>query len=153
MICLNKAVLDFMASKLTPASSVLEFGAGGSTRWFAERCAQLLSVETSAEWAHMARESCRDIVCNLRVQNNANGAHAVDLVLVDSVWKNRDADARIGWSLLKSGGWLVFDDAQRERHGITVAWLSSMSEPIALRWSDGDIETAKDRLALAWRKE
>lgn len=153
MICLNRAVLDFMAGVIRPSSAVVEFGAGGSTRWFAVRCARLVSVETSPEWARMARESCAGVRCRVEVRREAGELPVADLVLVDSVWRNRERDARAGFAALKRGGWLVLDDAQRERHAETVAWLTeACGAPVSLGWSKGDAETARERLALAWMK-
>ena len=51
-ICLNKSVLDFMASKMEGDSFVIEYGSGWSTRWFAERCGKLISIETDPKWWH-----------------------------------------------------------------------------------------------------
>lgn len=153
MICLNRSVLDFMAARLTPASFVIEFGAGGSTRWFADRCGRLVSVETSRTWTERVRKECAWSACDWDVRARLGEVSDADLVLVDSVWRNRDADARAGWAALKRGGWLLFDDAQRERHAVTIAWLTACAgEPVALSWAEGDIETATERLTLAWAK-
>lgn len=159
IICLNRSVLDFMAERIGPEAFVLEFGAGGSSRWFADRCGRLLSVETSPVWAQRVSEDLAGANCDWRValvtdpRAALTGVSGVDLALVDGVETGRDTCARLAWPLLKSGGWLVFDDAQRERHAGAVAWLSTHGEPVALRWAPGDVESATERLALAWRKQ
>lgn len=81
-----------------------------------------------------------------------DGITGVDVALIDGVWTGRDACARLAWPLLRLGGWLVFDDAQRNRHAGTVAWLNTHGEARALRWAPGDVDSARQRVALAWQK-
>lgn len=156
VICLNKSVLDFMDEVISPESFVLEFGAGGSTPWFAKRCGKLITVEASSVWAQKAREYLEGSECDWETVMESDlplqGVSDVDLALIDGVWTGRDMCARMAWPLLRSGGWLVFDDAQRERHADTVAWLNTHGEPKILRWSPGDVESARPRIAMAWCK-
>lgn len=159
-ICLNRSVLDFMEARIDRASFVLEFGAGGSTQWFADRCGQLLSVETSPKWALSVRAELIGVTgCNWLVSLTATPdqivpmANGPDLVLVDCDERYREGCSRTGWTALKSGGWLVFDDAQRPRHADALAWLISQGgTPVWLVWQPGDIESARERVALAWQK-
>lgn len=152
MICLNRSVLDFMDSVLTPESFVLEFGAGGSTEWFLHRCEWLTTIETKKEWA----DKCvHDGMCLAEDPGAISLSHLwekMDLVLIDGEAKFRNTFSRKAWATLKRGGWLVFDDAQRPQHANAVAWLSTFAEPVRLEWSTGDVESAKERLALAWQK-
>lgn len=158
VICLNRSVLDFMDERLTKKSTVLEFGAGGSTRWFADRCGRLICIETSPLWAQKVRDDLVGSDCDRCVilTNDPRGALAgvasVDIALIDGVEHSREACARLAWPLLKSGGWLVFDDAQRSRHAAAIAWLNTHGTPHELRWAPGDVESATERLALAWCK-
>jgi predicted O-methyltransferase YrrM len=155
VICLNRSVLDFMDSVITPESFVLEFGAGYSTPWFAERC-NVASVETDFEWYEKAASmapnanlfhSIESPVFALDLINNS-----FDLALIDGEAKYRNEFTRAAWPKVKKGGWLVFDDAQRPQHASAVAWLNTFTDPVELRWSEGDVESAKDRLALAWQR-
>lgn len=161
-ICLNQSVLDFMASKINSDSFVLEFGSGYSSRWFADRCGRLLSIETDAKWANIVREDLVGSDCSYELFASATTPGVVqklrrisnaDLVLVDSKEDYRQLFSTLGWSVLKRGHWLVFDDAQRERHQKAVRWLSALAGPgIPLEWKPGDIASAVDRLALAFQK-
>ena len=164
-ICLNKSVLDFMADKLTPESLVLEFGGGWSSRWFAHRCGELIVIETSSKWARLihqhvgvTRGRCRIVVPQIGVNYAAdlskrlNGVQA-ELVLIDCVENLRLAATMFAWPLLKPGGWLLFDDAQRPKHKNSLFWLAHfVSDSTRLEWQPGDIESAMGRLTLAWRK-
>ena len=164
-ICLNRSVLDFMESKLTPESLVLEFGGGWSSRWFAHRCGELIVIETSSKWARLihadlgvTRGRCRIVVPRVGMNyaidlNQRLSGVKADLVLIDCVENLRLAATMFAWPLLKPGGWLLFDDAQRPQHKGSIEWLNKMaSTPRQLVWQPGDIETATDRLTLAWVK-
>ena len=156
-ICLNQSVLDFMESLLFADSFVLELGAGWSSRWFADRCGYLLSVETSPQWADMVRADLEGSSCSWDVVDAAatitHAAQAADLVLVDSVATMRERYVKTVWPLLKRGCWLVFDDAQRPIHADAIEYLNGFSKPIILGWdADHDIPAAKERVAMAWQK-
>ena len=155
-ICLNQSVLDFMDAHLTPESRALEFGAGYSTPWLAQRCGQLVSYETSPMWYRTAKDECEGMGVDLRLfvdPKDAAGTGPYDLALVDCREDLRLAAAKVAWGEVAPGGWLVFDDAQRPKHRAAVMWLSSRAEPVALGWNESaDIPEARKRLALAWRK-
>jgi predicted O-methyltransferase YrrM len=157
-ICLNRAVLAFMAAQITPQSFVLEFGAGWSSRWFAERCGRLVSIETSPEWAEIARQDLVGSICDWTVRlvkkpdDALAGVSDVDLALIDGIEEERELCARLAWPLLRSGGWLVLDDAQRAANVATIKWLNGQAKPRRLTWNEGDVETAKARIALAWQR-
>jgi predicted O-methyltransferase YrrM len=62
------AAIDFLARTLTPAMRVFEFGAGGSSIFFAERVAQGFSVEHDPAWGEQVRATlARDGVRNWSV--------------------------------------------------------------------------------------
>lgn len=155
-ICLNRSVLDFMEAQIDRTSFVLEFGAGGSSRWFADRCGRLLSIEDSPAWAESVCEALSGSTCDWRMHLTYDPREAladvadVDLALVDG--GDRNAYARLAWPLLRAGGWMVLDDAQRDQYAATVAWLNTHGEARRLEWTPGDVVSAKERLALAWRK-
>jgi len=161
-ICLNRSVLDFMGHKLSPTAFVLEFGAGYSSRWFADRCGRLLTVETHRQWADTVRRELAGSECDWHVyfcETIANVSmllspfHDIDLVLVDSREDLRKLFTTLGWSVLKPGGWLVFDDAQRVQHQDAVLWLDKIAGTgRRLVWAPGDVESAVNRVALAWQR-
>ena len=161
-ICLNKSVLDFMESKLTRESFVLEFGGGWSSKWFADRCGNLIVIETSHEWANVIANELEGrghifvprvgLQYVTDVSKKLKGVTA-DLILIDGIERMRLASTIVAWPLLKPGGWLVFDDAQRSRHLASVQTMrETAGKPEELRWQEGDVESATGRLALAWQK-
>ncbi len=165
-ICLNKSVLDFMESVLTPKSRVLEFGGGWSSRWFADRCKDLMVIETSSKWAQIIKKELTGtrgqimvprigLLYVVDVATRLKGLYEVDLVLIDCVEGLRHAATKLAWYRIKQGGWIVFDDAQRTVHRPAITWLSGRveaGEPMHLLWQPGDVETATERVALAWQK-
>jgi predicted O-methyltransferase YrrM len=155
-ICLNGSVLDFMESKLTDESWVLELGGGYSSRWFADRCRNLTVMETDPKWRRIITQSLTGCKAHCSVRDSLNwvqGFGGVDLVLVDCVENLRFKATQIGWNCLGEGGWLVFDDAQRPRHRESVLWMGRQAGVATrLEWRPGDLENAQERLALAWQK-
>lgn len=167
-ICLNQSVLDFAESKLSAEKSImLELGSGYSTAWFAKKCFELITFETEYKWV---KEIKKDL--NAKQITNVQMVEAfptttrfgsaiinmvmdpVDLILVDCREDLRFAGLISSWQVLKDGCWLLFDDAQRPRHKESLDWLNeqSPSPPVPLTWAEGDIETAKSRLCLAYKK-
>lgn len=53
---LNLEATEWLEQTLQPTMRVFEWGAGGSTLFFAERCGQVVSVETDAAWHAVVRE-------------------------------------------------------------------------------------------------
>lgn len=166
-ICLNQSVLDFMESCIDDKSTVLEIGGGWSSRWFGERCGHLQVVETSLRWAEVVTESLIgisarwDVLCAKGRPPVASLMYlrrslSPDLILVDCEEKHRTSCMEVSKDMLKPGGWLVFDDAQRSKHRVAIQSMEEdtrFGPATRLEWAEGDIETAKERLALAWRKE
>lgn len=160
LICLNRSVLAFIESIITPDATVLEFGAGWSSRWFADRCARLVSIETAPDWAERVRLDLAGATCQWEVRLvddvwlGIKDLPAVDLILVDGPERLRKFSSMIAWPLLRPGGWLILDDAQREIQAGAVKWLIEFSGHAGrpLRWQRGDTDSARERLALAFQK-
>jgi len=51
---------DRIASSLRASSRVFEYGSGGSTLWFADRCFRVVSVEHNAAWCERIQRLLRD---------------------------------------------------------------------------------------------
>lgn len=111
----------FLEGRVTPR--VFEWGAGGSTLFFAARAAQVISVEHDSAWYKKAFEGLNE----REVQNvtlfyliemldyvfqiqRAN--YKFDLVVVDGVQRN--ACALMALDMVNTGGWLVLDNTERE---------------------------------------
>jgi predicted O-methyltransferase YrrM len=108
-----------------PHARILECGVGGSTIWFAQRTKQLISLEHSLIWFNKvqhelaSRFDCHSVTMILRkkpydiVLDNFSD-NFFDLVLIDG--NNRMACVRKSERILKPGGILMLDDAQRQQY-------------------------------------
>lgn len=47
---LSYPAIDFIAERLNPTQTLFEYGCGGSTVWFAQRCKEIYSVEHHTQW-------------------------------------------------------------------------------------------------------
>lgn len=111
-----------LAAHLNPASSVLEFGSGMSTRWLAQRAGAVLSFENAPSWHERVRAQLRDSP-NVRYVLAPTPADYLavpegelfDLVLVDGRW--RDQCVEIGLRHLKPGGVLYLDNSDKGADG------------------------------------
>lgn len=114
--------VEWLAGVARPGMRVLEFGSGGSTIWFAERGCEVVSIEHDADWwgAVAARVQGREVTCALAKRPYASvalellGPCSVDLVLIDG--RDRVACAAVVPRVLRPGGWLLLDNAERERY-------------------------------------
>lgn len=105
-----------------PDARVLEFGSGASTVWFAKRTKNLTSVEHSPEWhSKMTNILATTVECspvNLMLLERPYFTicdtffdNHFDLILVDG--RNRSGCMRDSMRILKPGGVLMLDNAER----------------------------------------
>lgn len=130
---------------VAPTMRVFEFGAGGSTVFFARRAAQVVSVEHDVEWQQLVREELTDqanveyilAAPEPRSPGDAPDAlsrnypdhhftaytHSIDrfddasfdIVLVDG--RARVASAQHSYAKVRPGGRLVLDNSERPDYG------------------------------------
>jgi len=125
---------------------VFEYGAGGSTKWFAERVSELVSVEHDPAWYEKVSEALRfftNTTILLRVPSlEVSGSASVrsftfeehreldfkdyvdsihnfpdnyfDLIFIDG--RAREACLKAAIPKIKSGGFVVLDNSERERY-------------------------------------
>lgn len=119
---LSPRAIAYLESILHPDFEVIEHGAGGSTLWFAERCKCVMAFEDKPEWERVveANVSPRKAV----VVSGFYTGFPVDLLLIDG----EPVEDRAKWidaahRIVKPGGWVVLDNANRpeyskEREGL-----------------------------------
>lgn len=123
-----------ISQRLSPASRVLEIGAGMSTLWLAARCGSLLSIEADREWHDrlaeiLARRGLRHVNLQYRWQAadmcdfSAVADGSLDLCLVDGGPRLECARAAI--PKLKTDGWLYIDNT--DLYPETKSFLRSLS--------------------------
>ena len=115
--------VDFIKKEIDDGNvkSVLEFGSGASTIWFADRVDIIVSVEHSKQWYDSILEILKD---KTNVDYRLRGDHyqsvckeklpveLFDLIVVDG--RDRVACGIDSGKLLKPGGFLVLDNSEKE---------------------------------------
>ena len=129
------ALVDELTGAVGSGTRVFEYGGGGSTLWFLDRGAQVITVEHDDAWAaellgHTG--SSRDFAL---VRHPAGEQYVgaidrypdgyFDVVVVDG--RDRVRCARAAMAKVRPGGLLILDDVDRPRYGsvfATVPWPS-----------------------------
>jgi predicted O-methyltransferase YrrM len=120
-------VVEFLERRIDRSSFVFEFGAGGSTIWFAEHAGEVVSIEDNEAWCDVVRrELAASTLNNAQVvlrdtmeqvaefgEAEGLGIAEADVILVDSSARVRILDLTLAKRTIKPGGYLVLDDSQR----------------------------------------
>ncbi|NEO52709.1 MAG: hypothetical protein F6K54_06225 [Okeania sp. SIO3B5] len=135
--------------KQKPDANVLEFGSGGSTIWMSKLTKKLISIEHDTKWYKKVKDNLQqDATCNpVDLRLLSKPYHTVcdkfpqeffDLIIVDGRDRMKCLEASI--KVLKKGGILMVDDAQREKYkpayDLLKDWLitKTMSKPRDTYW-------------------
>jgi len=134
---LTPGAVDRMEQALCRISFVFEWGAGGSTLWFAERAAYVISIEHHRGWyERVAGRLDEEGIENVDLRFIPHRPHEpytsaildfapehFSLVLVDG----RERVRCIGEAMpkVKPGGLLVLDNSRRPRYTMGIEWLAS----------------------------
>ena len=125
----NKFLKDFLSKNID--ARVLEFGSGASTVWLSKRTGNLVSIEHDRDWYDNVKnsieqhESCSSVDLKIlptpyySVCNEFPDEH-FDVIIVDGRDRIKCLESSI--RILKKGGFLILDDAQRARYE-KAAWL------------------------------
>jgi len=126
---LTREAIEILEERLKPTDVGLEWGAGRSTVWFAQRVAHLTSIEHNDSWYNRVKnvlsDECIQNVELLFAPLEAKGQEqseyirvaagqpkaSLDFILVDG--RLRDKCTEVALQLLKPGGMLIIDDAAR----------------------------------------
>ncbi|NES76927.1 MULTISPECIES: class I SAM-dependent methyltransferase [unclassified Okeania] len=124
---LTKEAIKFLENflKQKPDAKVLEFGSGGSTIWLSKLTKNLTSIEHDGMWFNQVKDriqkqkNCHPVEMKLLARPYHTicekfPAESLDLIIVDGRDRVKCFEASI--KLLKPGGILMLDDAQRERY-------------------------------------
>lgn len=131
---------------LNKDSKVLEFGIGRSTLWLSDRVGNLVSVDDNEEWVESVKkevdgvdlrliERPYDVVCS-----EFRDAF-FDAVVIDG--RDRVQCARSSKRLIRAGGALVLDNADRSYYGAVKSEILSDWTYIHTRGNDGSEEHVK----------
>ena len=123
-------VIDELEGVVGPGTRVFEYGGGGSTLWFLDRGAVVVTVEHQSKWAAVLEGSIASDNWTMLVRSLAEGyahyANAIlaypddwfDVVVVDGRARPRCVARSL--SKVKPGGRLLVDDVNRQRYADAV---------------------------------
>jgi hypothetical protein len=119
--------IRFLGDRVKQEWSVLEFGTGMGTLWWASRVREVVAVEHDATWAAKVSAQCNAHV--LLADGSSSDAYVrpalengpYDVVIVDGL--HRNACLASAPELLTATGVIVLDDAQRQEYQPAVAAL------------------------------
>lgn len=118
---LTFGAIIFLENIINEDFNVLEFGSGGSTLFWAEKCKRVKSFETNHEWYNDVKKKVNgfknvDLVLATEseilkaIENTPNNCY--DLILIDSYPKDIERLALTNASApkVKPNGWIVIDN-------------------------------------------
>ncbi len=111
--------IHFLEGRLAADMTVFEYGAGNSTRWYAQRVLSVISVENDQGWVQLLEKQGLPANANLLYRELGNGyAEAIkeyttgfDMVVVDG--RSRNACLRNSLDKLTERGIILFDNTDR----------------------------------------
>lgn len=111
---LHPTAVEYLGELLRPNWRVLEHGAGGSTLWFADRAAKVVSIEHTLQWREEVRRVAPANVTLLESLPEAGQIY--NLFLIDGEREMRGRCINAAPLLVKPGGWVVLDNANRPEY-------------------------------------
>ncbi len=118
---MNYPIIYLLKERLDKKHSMFEYGSGFSTQFFAERVADITSVEYNADWFEKVKTMVPNNAALLFQTQDINGDYCrtiiktkkkYDIILVDG--RDRVNCVKIALDCLKDKGVLILDDSQRE---------------------------------------
>jgi predicted O-methyltransferase YrrM len=133
---LGRNVIDRLSQIITKEFNVIEHGAGGSTLWFADKARFVLSVENKPEWYDEILSRVPPHVTlilnkSTQVPDEWMEFPSFDLLLIDG----EPVEERSLWiiesrMIIKSGGYVVLDNANRPEYKTEREYLHSISQSV-----------------------
>ena len=154
--------IPFLREVVQPGCRVLEFGGGGSTLFFRDLGAEVVTVESNPKWAKPLQKEGADVRVFNPVTQATGLPRQVDLLFVD----NRDAAGprpkvvQKFHKLVKPGGLFVLDNANRPKYAsiyyLLRHWPMTLfrqaGKPISHGQPGGRPDLLKTWETAAWRR-
>lgn len=118
--------LDRLERLIKPDWEIVEFGSGMSTAWYAARARSVHSIEGNPEWyARLAFRTPSNVRYELRDIDNFTDLSdhtdaSLDLAVIDCP-AGRDACVEAALPKMKSHGWVLLDNSDKDRPDIRAA--------------------------------
>lgn len=122
---LHPAAVLYLESLITPGMTVIEHGCGGSTIWFSERVKHVTAVDDDSDWiVGLAQETKERENIRLYPLDGVPTLDPADLLLIDGRNEKRPEWMFAADKLVKPGGVVVVDNAERPHYQEGLHYLS-----------------------------
>lgn len=120
---LTYPAIAFIALRTKPEMSVLEYGCGSSTFWWARRVSKVVSCEHDETWYRQVSQKTPSNVDLKHIPLEYGGAYchevkkysgAFDIIIIDG--RDRINCAKNALSALKPGGVIIWDNSDRDEY-------------------------------------
>jgi len=166
---LVKEAIIFIEKIINKNSIILEFGAGASTIWFAERVKKVYSFETNELWEKVLREEFKkgklfNVVLHLglaeyfkkelcgRSFESMLCGDSIDLALIDHRSYSRHKVFERTIKIIKTSGYLVFDNSNRKRYNQSIEFMDSLDWEKHEFWGNGYSPYGRYWKTTIWKK-
>ena len=127
------SAIEFIEDKIKEDFIVFEYGSGQSTLWWAEKVANLTAIESNKTWFNYLQNNLSqysNISLNL-VEDKEDYINAIssfpdqyfDVIIIDG--DDRNHCVKKAHSKLKEGGFIIYDDTDREEYNEILLFLES----------------------------
>ncbi|MGB3512174.1 MAG: tetratricopeptide repeat protein [Microcoleaceae cyanobacterium] len=121
--------IEFIEDKLKSNFRVFEYGSGQSSFWYADRVAQVISVEHNPDYFIEIQTSMPENVMVSLVEDwekyaaeiNKYGDGYFDVIVIDGI--NRVGCAEVCYRKLTANGLIIFDNSDREENDVALEFL------------------------------
>lgn len=138
--------LDYLNSIVAPTWTVFEWGAGGSTVYFARHCAAVISIEHAQKWTERVRKMVASMgnvsiqyvpIGNSHANPDAILSHpdgTFNMVFVDGEARVRDRCLENSWSKVVDGGYIMLDNSNWWKGSLPEGWERVDFIETGLKW-------------------
>ena len=121
-------IIDFISDRLSKDLEILEFGAGNSTLFFAQRVKTVVSIEHNEKWykkiSQLSPQNVK-IILESNLHNYSKKASVLnkkfDVIIIDGEKRNSCIINSV--ALLSESGVIVLDDSEREEYRSGISYL------------------------------
>lgn len=146
--------IDFASERIDDSMRVFEFGSGNSTRWWAEHCDEVISVEDNRKWYERIKSQ---LPANSQVVYRSSEGFAgeitnygsFDIVVVDG--SERVQCVKKSIKHLTDEGVIVFDDTYRDEYEPAFELLEKENFSEIFFQGMGPVSSALQRTSVFYR--